>query len=183
MNKTLVTGLLKAIPMAAAIAMSAGASAASVADQYLFQWEDFGTLTGNTFKNGALIDNAVVGGDSYTGTYGLWGGTLLSSFDVSFNFYDANHVLGQTWSFHGIEGGGSLDIPFDSSASVTAIAGGTDITYTGGYYTALEFDLSNGDHYVWQFQSAVAAVPEPGTYALMLAGLGIVGFIARRRKG
>jgi hypothetical protein len=29
---------------------------------------------------------------------------------------------------------------------------------------------------------AVMAVPEPGTYAMLLAGLGAVGFIARRRK-
>jgi hypothetical protein len=28
----------------------------------------------------------------------------------------------------------------------------------------------------------IAAVPEPETYAMMLAGLGLLGFIARRRK-
>ncbi len=30
--------------------------------------------------------------------------------------------------------------------------------------------------------SVTAAVPEPETYAMLLAGLGLMGFIARRRK-
>jgi hypothetical protein len=29
---------------------------------------------------------------------------------------------------------------------------------------------------------SVAAVPEPETYAMLLAGLGVMGFIARRRN-
>lgn len=31
-------------------------------------------------------------------------------------------------------------------------------------------------------QSAVAAVPEPETYAMLLGGLGLIGFVARRRQ-
>jgi len=34
----------------------------------------------------------------------------------------------------------------------------------------------------FQLDQAVAAVPEPQTYALLLGGLGVVGFIARRRQ-
>ncbi len=30
---------------------------------------------------------------------------------------------------------------------------------------------------------SVTAVPEPETYALLLAGLGAIGFVARRRRG
>lgn len=33
-----------------------------------------------------------------------------------------------------------------------------------------------------EFQMNVSAVPEPETYAMMLAGLGLMGFVARRRK-
>lgn len=38
----------------------------------------------------------------------------------------------------------------------------------------------NGDSY--SLTSALAPVPEPQTYALMLAGLGVIGFLARRRR-
>jgi len=52
------------------------------------------------------------------------------------------------------------------------------------------YDPSNapsnyGSNGTWRFDGVVAnvtAIPEPGTYALLLAGLGVVGFIARRRR-
>lgn len=40
--------------------------------------------------------------------------------------------------------------------------------------------IPNDDKYTLQVQ--VTAVPEPETYAMLLAGLGLVGFIARRRN-
>lgn len=50
--------------------------------------------------------------------------------------------------------------------TVTPFAGGFYITQGGGKIS---------------FQP-VAAVPEPGTYALLLAGLGAIGFVARRQR-
>lgn len=41
---------------------------------------------------------------------------------------------------------------------------------------------SQGGFYAGGLVAQTAPIPEPETYALMLAGLGIVGFIARRRR-
>ncbi len=32
------------------------------------------------------------------------------------------------------------------------------------------------------FLLSISAVPEPGTYAMLLAGLGLMGFVARRQR-
>ena len=59
-----------------------------------------------------------------------------------------------------------------------------DFSFAGSYKyfafgaSTVAFQQGNSD----QELSAVAAIPEPETYALMLGGLGALGFVARRRK-
>ncbi|MFZ4878174.1 PEP-CTERM sorting domain-containing protein [Janthinobacterium sp. Mn2066] len=52
----------------------------------------------------------------------------------------------------------------------TPVAAGTTFTIAG-----LPKDLSN-------YRAFVSAVPEPETYAMLLAGLGMLGWVARRRQ-
>lgn len=79
------------------------------------------------------------------------------------------------------------------NSSFTAPAAGTvgSVSFTGlgltGNSHTIQFNQFQG---TWTFVSeisfddgrTVSAVPEPETYAMMLAGLGLLGFAARRRK-
>lgn len=85
---------------------------------------------------------------------------------------DNSFILGSLY-FDAISQGVS-EVSF-SSASL----GGAPIFSSGAYYSPgprIPVDLGGPVLLI------VTSVPEPETYAMMLAGLGLVGFIARRRK-
>lgn len=133
--------------------LAAGNSGASFDDHFTFTVE--GT-TGWTF-------DAVVSSISRSASTGL-DITGLSLYSVA----------GDTLIAEGVQGSsGAIDVWTVSSGSLAA----------GDYYLAVSGNLVSAD--AASFGGAVslaAPVPEPETYGMMLAGLGVVGFLARRRK-
>jgi len=189
LKNTKLRGL--ALPALTALILAMGMSAANAArigDSYLFQWDDSpGHLFANTYKNGDLIQSVDVGANGYNAHYGLWAGTLVDAVDFDFNGYIAGSGdIGVTWRIAGNAGDQSLVFPFHSDYEpgplVALPSPDLQLTISGDWQTVLEFDVSNGDHYTWEFRSQVVAVPEPETYALMLGGLGVLAWVARRRK-
>lgn len=64
-------------------------------------------------------------------------------------------------------------------------AGFNTLTLGAGNYTYVVSGTAN-NFYTYSLSSAITAtapVPEPETYAMMLAGLGALGFLASRRRG
>lgn len=77
--------------------------------------------------------------------------------------------------------GSAFDSDLNGSASGTFLLGpGTYSVFVGGNDFA---NYGSTNKFGLDATLAVAAVPEPESYAMLLAGLGLIGAIARRRKG
>ena len=57
-----------------------------------------------------------------------------------------------------------------------------DTLATGSYYLQVSGTLASTGTGAFGGAAALNPVPEPETYGMMLAGLGVVGLLARRRR-
>ena len=141
-----------------------------------------GTVTDGIFLgNGHTWDNDTV---YWSGTDAIVQIDLGASFSIvslkveadNNDTYQVDYRIGDTWQPAALvpaayNGGGlqlrtiHLDTPVATN--------GLRIYSTGG----------DGLYSVSEFQAFAAPVPEPETYALLLAGLGLVAAVARRRAG
>ncbi len=88
----------------------------------------------------------------------------------------------QSYSFaDNFTGAGNSGFLFESSAAQLQSVFSADLR-VGLFATAANATGGFETFFVGNVANPVTPVPEPETYALMLAGLGVVGFMARRRK-
>lgn len=121
-------------------------------------------LDGSTANSGIFANSVnLTGGVTYTLSFDLAGSQRGSTETANINF-----------------GTASTSATLGSSAGLTAYALSFTPAASGIY--SFSFENLGGDNVGLLLDNvSVAAVPEPETYAMLLAGLGMLGFILRRK--
>lgn len=156
------------------------------------EWNTFASTTSNPTpqfgSNGTLSGTAgslLFGGDIYTfNSIASFTATLAASsgsFDVYLRAATQGNFLSSTATLNGVSASSILAYSGNASQGIEQ-----EVYWKWSNVTAdslYTFNFSASAPHVLLDQvslSAVAAVPEPETYALILAGLGLIGFSSRK---
>lgn len=128
---------------------------ASFTDEYLFD-----------IQSGTLANPA----GTYTGGNSYIKGHLFANAEIeNISWFKINDDLSRT-ALSGVFGGGTFGV------DAALVAGHYGFDVTGHTLIA-----NKGGNYSGTLSVEVTPVPEPGTYAMLAVGLGLLGFTARRK--
>jgi len=160
-------------PLAAAV-LGLACAVASAADFRLdgsILATDIDDLNGQTFSGQFSLDLPAAGftGDVLLTAFSIRFGnqtyTLASTAQAPSVYFDNGQFTGLQYLWTGSDG-----------ASLNVVTG----FGTGAFEGTLDYAAADQRFATGSF--TISAVPEPESYALMLGGLGLVGWLARRRK-
>jgi hypothetical protein len=160
-------------------------------------WSELSTVTGTEAFNdsGATFDYSTCVAPSIGRPYGGAVGTIVSlgtlkpDTPVNINLAYLGQESGYNDAVHLTINGSNLfeSNPVGTSLSATVSSPGAIGSNFENYAFVLGYNDSAGTRYPVDWDDMVigansaAAVPEPKVYAMMLAGLWLMGFVARRR--
>ena len=170
--------------LASAVAVAVPSTPKAEFNSYTFDTldTDDGLANHNVANGGVPFTDAITFELAAGSTYDLGFAATSNGRSPSQKFSSFNFVLysGALTTQAALQGAtqtaGSTVGSFASELSATGLA--------AGWYTLAVSGVgaSNGAQYTLGVSSLTAAVPEPETYAMLLAGLGLMGFVARRRS-
>lgn len=138
-----------------------------------------GTITSN-----ASFSSTVTGSFTDTWTFNLDGPSTvaasLTNVEITFGAFTYNGINNFSAWLNGVPLVSAAST--SGSATVTVLAGGSSLPAGNGFNLTISGTaLAGGASYGGNI--AVAPVPEPESYVMLMAGLGAIAVIARRRSG
>ncbi|MDH3209544.1 MAG: FxDxF family PEP-CTERM protein [Burkholderiaceae bacterium] len=168
---------MRHLALATAAALAVGGASASVNHWGEHDTDTDGIGPDTSFEFASQTVNASGGGGLGSGdmiTFTLSGSPLNVLTATALSNHPFSGATVELWA----DGGVTAIDSFSYAGSKTFAPVGS-----GDYFYKVLGDFpAMGGSYTYYLASSVAVVPEPETYALMLAGLGALGFIARRRS-
>jgi len=169
---------MKPVVLAAALALCA---TSAFAENQSFDVPLTGPSPSGTYTAGFDVEHMIAGAFEDTITFTPSVSGYIKGSLVTTGTLPSNNINFTSGSINGIA--------FSFSPTGANEVGFTPIAYTAGPVVLKLFGIAGPDFAAGSSIAAsysgtlnISAVPEPETYAMLLAGLGLMGFIAYRRK-